>query len=271
MATNVPGAVDATIYVNDVLAVMRQLPGESIPLIVADPPYFLSNGGTTVRSGEQVCVDKGIWDTSNGLEADHAYNTAWMTEALRVLSPGGSMWVSGTMHNIFSVGFAALQMGMRIVNNVTWFKPNAPFNAGCRSFTHSNETLLWLTKGPDAKHTFNYDWAKAGDFDEDRLKNPGKQMRDVWSIPVTPSSERSFGFHPTQKPLKLMERIIGSTSHPGETVLELFAGSGTAGVAAVASGRNYIGVEYDPDYACGIMAHRLIDAMTRGGSLTIHA
>lgn len=254
----------ATIYCTDVLEAMGALADGSVQLIVADPPYFLSNGGTTVRSGRQVSVNKGGWDRSRGLEADHAFNLEWMTEACRVMSPHGSMWVSGTMHNIFSVGFAAQQLNMRIVNDVTWFKPNAPFNAGCRCFTHSHETLVWLTKGRESQHTFDYQWTKSTPFDTDKLKNAGKQMRDVWSIPVAPQSERTFGSHPTQKPVRLLERIVLATSSPNDTVLDLFAGSGTAGVAALRHGRAYIGVESDPDYVEGIMARRLAAEMGKG-------
>ncbi len=261
--------ITAEVHVGECLEVMRSLNDESVDVVIADPPYFLSNGGTTVRSGKRASVDKGLWDRSSGLEADHRFNVEWMTEARRVLRPDGTMWISGTMHNIYSIGFAACELEMRILNDVIWFKPNAPFNAGCRSFTHSHETLLWLSKSTSARHIFNYPWTKQTSFPGDKLKNDGKQMRSVWSIPVTPARERIHGTHPTQKPEALLERIILSTSNPTAVILDPFAGSGTTGAVAVRHGRSFIGIEIDEHYALDVAVPRITAELPAEASVKV--
>lgn len=260
MATTPQSAISsatATLYLGDSVEVMRSLPDESVDLIFADPPYHLSNGGTTIRGGKRTSVDKGAWDRSSGLAADHAFDLAWLTECRRLLTADGSLWVSGTFHNIYSVGYALQELGFRVLNDIAWFKPNAPFNAGCRSFTHSHETLLWSSKSENSRHTFDYPFTREGEFPEDRLKNPGKQMRSVWSIPRVPERERSFGKHPTQKPEALLRRILAATSEVGDTVLDPFCGSGTTGAVAVGMGRRFIGIDSDPAYLHDIAAVRI--------------
>ena len=242
------GAPSATIHVGDCLEVMQALPDASVGLIVADPPYFLSNDGYSVSGGRRVSVNKGDWDRSQGWEADHQFNLAWPRECRRLLVPDGAIWVSGTFHSIHSVGMALQQLGYHVLAEVAWFKPNAAPNVGCRSFTHSHETLLWAKLNRSARHTFNYDYTR-GDFPGDRLKAPDRQMRTVWSIPLTPGRERTNGKHPTQKPLALLERIVLATSCPGDLILDPFCGSGTTGVAAVRHGRRFIGIELDRGYA----------------------
>ncbi len=141
-------------------------------LIFADPPYFLSNGGISCHGGKMVKVDKGDWDKSRGAEENHNFNRAWLERCQQLLKPNGTIWVSGTHHVIFSVGYAMQQLNMKLLNQVTWQKPNPPPNLACRYFTHSTETLLWAAKTPKSKHVFNYSAMKA--------ENGGKQMKDVW-------------------------------------------------------------------------------------------
>jgi site-specific DNA-methyltransferase (adenine-specific) len=238
----------------DCLALLDQLPAKSIDLVFADPPYMLSNGGTTCSSGKRVSVDKGKWDSSAGLAADHDFNLSWLRACQRVLKPSGTIWVSGTHHVIFSIGFAMQSLGYHLLNTITWFKPNASPNLACRFFTHSTEILLWAAPAKRAPlpHTFHYRDMKA--------ENGGKQMRDlwqfpdpageqvVWSLPTPAKREKQSGRHPTQKPLALLDRIVRAGSSAGETVLDPFNGSGTTGVAAVASGRRYVGIDVDRDY-----------------------
>lgn len=230
------------LVLGDSLKLLARLPSESVDLIFADPPYNLSNGGTTCSGGERVPVHKGAWDESRGLAEDHAFHRTWLAACQRVLKPSGTIWVSGTHHCIFSIGFAMQQLGFHVLNLVTWFKPNASPNQGCRQFTHSTEMLIWAAPAryEPLMHTFNYS--------EQRQENGGKQRRDMWEFPVTPQSEKVHGEHPTQKPLALLDRIVRCASNPGDLVLDPFNGSGTTGVAALALGRRYVGIDLDESY-----------------------
>ena len=238
----------------DSLKLLEDLPDACVDLIFADPPYHLSNGGFTCKGGKRASVDKGSWDASQGLAADHAFQKAWLAAAQRVLKPSGTLWVSGTQHVIFSIGFALQELGFHLLNTVTWFKPNAAPNLACRTLTHSTELVIWAApkRHKQLLHTFNYRDMKA--------ENGGKQMRDVWqmpegdgeqviwALPVPGKSEKVHGAHPTQKPLSLLERVIRCSSSPGDVVLDPFSGSGTTGVAAVGLGRRYLGFEREAEY-----------------------
>src|SRR3989344_5896354 len=153
----------------------------SVDMVVADPPYLLSNGGFTVHAGRQVSVNKGAWDKSNGLKKDFEFHLEWIQAVRRVLKPSGTLWISGTYHSIYQCGFALQVAGFHLLNDIAWFKPNASPNLSCRFFTASHETLVWARKDKKAKHIFNYDLMKNGTWPEDALKKPGLQMRSVWS------------------------------------------------------------------------------------------
>jgi len=227
---------------------MRQLPDESVDFIFADPPYFLSNDGISVQSGKQVSVNKGDWDRTKGLEADFEFHRAWLAEAQRLLKPNGTLSVSGTYHSIFQCGYAIQTLGYRILNDLVWFKPNAAPNLAGRNFAAAHETIIWASKNKKAKHVFNYQVMKSSEFPGDQLKNSGKQMRSVWSIPATPAREKLHGKHPTQKPLALLERFILAATQEGDTVLDPFMGSGTTALAALRMGRKFLGIEVDSVY-----------------------
>lgn len=215
------------------------MPAESVDLIFADPPYFLSNGGITCKGGKMVSVDKADWDKSDGLKDIHSFNRKWIRRCYRVLKDSGSIFISGTFHNIYSIGMALSQEGFTIVNNITWQKLNPPPNLACKTFTHSTETVIWAVKNKK-KYFFNYQLMKQ--------INDGKQMKDVWSGTLTPQREKIHGKHPTQKPEYLLERIILAASKEGDVVLDPFAGSSTTGVVAVRHGRKYIGIDNVPEY-----------------------
>ena len=220
--------------------VIANHPDGLFDMIFADPPYFLSNGGMTCHAGRMVKVDKGRWDKSRGADLNHEFNTAWLSRCQKVLKPNGTVWVSGTHHVIHSVGFAMQQLGMKVLNDVTWEKPNPPPNLSCRYFTHSTETIVWAAKNEKSRHVFNYEEMKG--------LNAGKQMKTVWTLPAPGADEKTFGKHPTQKPLALLERIIRASTKAGDLVLDPFAGSGTTGVAAIRTGRHFTGIEMEPKF-----------------------
>ncbi|MCD6452842.1 MAG: site-specific DNA-methyltransferase [Dehalococcoidales bacterium] len=228
------------LFQGDCLEILPRFMPNSIDMIFADPPYFLSNGGITCHAGRMVSVNKGDWDVSRGVEENHKFNLAWLSECQRVLTENGVIWVSGTAHVIFSVGFAMQQLGFKLLNDVIWFKPNASPNLSCRYFTHSTETVIWAAKNKKSKHIFNYDLMKQ--------MNGGKQMRNLWEIPPPQPSEKTHGKHPTQKPSKLLERILLASTNEGDVVLDPFNGSGTTGVVALKLGRKYIGIELSQEY-----------------------
>ena len=228
------------LYCGDSTKVLRKLQEKSIDMIFADPPYFLSNDGITCLNGKMVSVNKGEWDKSKGFYEDVKFHKKWLKECDKVLKDDGSIWISGTYHCIHQITYILLSMGYYIINEVIWFKPNAAPNLGCRCLTASHETLIWAKKNKKSRHTFNYDIAKE--------INGGKQMRSVWEIATTPKSEKLKGAHPTQKPLKLMERLIRISTNSGDTVLDPFCGSSSTGVMANKLDRKYIGIDISEEF-----------------------
>jgi len=228
------------LYQGDCLDLLPRLPEESFDLIFADPPYFLSNGGITCHAGKMVSVNKGKWDRSRGFRGNYDFTRDWLAACRRVLKPNGSIWVSGTSHIIHIVGCCMDELGYKILNNITWVKPNPPPNLSCRYFTHATETLLWAGRDRKCRHKFNYALMK-------RL-NHGKQMKSVWSIDPPGKAEKVFGKHPTQKPLALLERIIAAASDEDDAVLDPFVGAGTTAIAAARMTRNALGIDRLAEY-----------------------
>lgn len=210
-------------------------------MIFADPPYFLSNGGISVQSGEIVSVNKGEWDKGLSDEEMSAFNHRWIALCKEKLKDSGTIWVSGTYHNIFSVANALKQNGFKILNVITWAKTNPPPNISCRYFTYSTEFIIWARKCEKVPHYYNYELMKH--------INDDKQMRDVWNLPAIAPWEKSCGKHPTQKPLALLSRIILASTRPNEWILDPFAGSSTTGIAANLLGRRYLGIEREKEFA----------------------
>jgi len=209
-------------------------------MIFADPPYFLSNGGISCQSGKVVCVDKGDWDKGLTPEQMHDFNYQWLSLCREKLKDNGTIWVSGTYHNIFSVANCMTELGYKILNCVTWAKTNPPPNISCRYFTYSTEFVLWARKSAKKPHYFNYELMK-------RL-NGNKQMTDVWHLPAIARWEKSCGKHPTQKPLNLLSRIILASTRPGDWILDPFTGSSTTGIAANLLGRRFLGIDKEVDF-----------------------
>lgn len=236
------------LYHGDCLEELKHFPDNYFDMIFADPPYFLSSGSFSCQSGKMVSVKKGDWDLSKGFQDDFNFHLKWIKECRRVLKPHGTIWVSGTYHSIYQCGFILQNAKYHILNDVAWFKPNAAPNLSCRFFTASHETLIWARKEKKAKHTFNYQEMKNGNWSEDKLKKPFLQMRSVWSVNTPKKEEKKFGKHPTQKPLDLLKRIILASTKEGDIVLDPFTGSSTTGVAANLYNRKFVGIDLDKNY-----------------------
>lgn len=230
---------DFTLLQGECIRLMREFDFK-FDMIFADPPYFLSNGGISVQSGKVVCVDKGEWDKGGTPEHIDLFNEEWIAECREHLTESGTIWISGSYHNIFSVANKLTQLGFKILNVITWAKTNPPPNISCRYFTYSTEFIIWARKCPKKPHYFNYDLMK--------LLNENKQMTDVWRLPAIARWEKSQGKHPTQKPLALLVRIILASTRHGAWILDPFSGSGTTGIAASLTGRRYLGIEREKEY-----------------------
>ena len=230
---------DFTLLQGDCIRLMGEFDFK-FDMIFADPPYFLSNGGISVQSGKVVCVDKGEWDKGGTPEHIDLFNEEWIAECREHLTENGTIWISGTYHNIFSVANKLTQLGFKILNVITWAKTNPPPNISCRYFTYSTEFIIWARKCPKKPHYFNYDLMK--------LLNENRQMTDVWRLPAIARWEKSQGKHPTQKPLALLVRIILASTRHGAWILDPFSGSGTTGIAASLTGRRYLGIEREKEY-----------------------
>ncbi len=209
-------------------------------MVFADPPYFLSNDGLTIKSGKVVSVNKGDWDKSSSVSQVNEFNRQWLSLIRENMKNNATIWISGTSHNIFSIGQILTELDFKILNIVTWEKTNPPPNFSCRTFTHSTEQIIWARKEHKTAHYYNYSLMKE--------INGDKQMKDVWRLPAIAKWETSLGKHPTQKPLSLLTRIILSCTQPGDTILDPFTGSSTTGVSANLLGRNFVGIDNQKKY-----------------------
>ena len=232
---------DFRILQGDCMERLNEIADNSIDAIFADPPYFLSNGGISVQSGKQVCVDKGEWDKGGTPEYIYEFNRKWLGLCRSKLKENGTIWISGTHHNIHVVMRCLQELGYKVLNTITWQKTDPPPNLSCKYFNFSTELIIWARKSEKKTHKFNYETMKQ--------LNGGTQMNDVWRIPAVGSWEKLQGKHPTQKTLRLLYRIILASTNEGDTILDPFSGSGTTGIAANLLGRKYIGIEQDSSFA----------------------
>ena len=209
-------------------------------MIFADPPYFLSNDGLTIKNGKITSVNKGKWDKSKGFEFINEFNRKWLKLVRDKMKEDATIWISGTMHNIFSIGQILTELDFKILNIITWQKTNPPPNFSCRYFTHSTEQIIWARKNAKVPHYFNYELMKE--------INNGKQMKDVWTLPAIAKWEKFCSKHPTQKPLSVLTRIILASTKQGAWILDPFAGSSTTGIAANLLKRKFLGIDIEEEY-----------------------
>ncbi len=209
-------------------------------MIFADPPYFLSNGGISFQAGKIVNVDKGDWDKGRSQEMVTSFNREWLSICRDKLKENGTIWISGTHHNIFTIANVLDELDFKILNVITWAKTNPPPNISCRYFTFSTEFIIWARKQRKTPHYYNYNLMKT--------INGNKQMTDVWRMPAIARWEKSCGKHPTQKPLQLLSRIILASTEKKAWILDPFAGSSTTGIAANLCNRRFLGIEQEPAF-----------------------
>lgn len=240
------------------LEVLKEFESESIDSVITDPPFFLSNDGITCQNGRMVSVNKGDWDKEKDMSMDE-FNKAFLKEIKRILKPDGTLWVFGTMHNIYNIGYNLQNLEFKILNNIIWQKSNPAPNLSCRMFTHSTETIIWAKKDKKSKHYFNYDLMKE--------INGGKQMKDVWTTSTTSKKEKAHGKHPTQKPLEIMDRIILASTKENDLILDCFSGSGSTLVSAYKNNRRSIGIELEDEYI--ELAKQRVDSLARNKQLDL--
>jgi modification methylase len=236
-----------SILVGDCLEELRKLPSVSVDVVFADPPYNLQLSGDLHRP-DQSRVDgvEDAWDKFDSFAAYDAFTKAWLAECQRILKPSGTLWVIGSYHNIFRVGAILQDLGYWILNDIVWRKANPMPNFRGRRFTNAHETLIWASPTAGAKgYTFNYEALKAS--------NEDTQPRSDWYLPLCTGDERLKGAdgakaHPTQKPEALLARVLLSSSHAGDVVLDPFFGTGTTGAVAKKLGRCFIGIEREQSY-----------------------
>ena len=195
-------------------------------MVFADPPYFLSNDGLSIQSGKIVSVNKGKWDKSEGFNYINDFNRKWLSLVREKMKDDATIWISGTLHNIFSIGQLLTELDFKILNVITWEKNNPPPNFSCRFFTHSTEQIIWARKKEKVPHYFNYELMKQ--------LNGDKQMKDVWK--------------PTQKPLSVLTRIVLASTKPNSWILDPFSGSSTTGIAANLANRRFLGIDKEEEF-----------------------
>lgn len=227
------------LYLGDTNRVLSEIK-DKVDVVFADPPYFLSSQKQIIQNGKIKICDKGEWDRVTTLDKINDFNRSWLSKCRDVLKDNGTIWVCGTYHNIYSVEQCLIELGFQILNIVVWQKSDPPPTPYGGRLNFSAEYIVWARKNPKAIHCFHYDKLKQ--------MNGGKEMPDVWKMPSPGNWERSYGKHPTQKPLRLLYRVLQVCTDEGFTILDPFAGSCTSGIAAKLTGRKFIGIEINPEY-----------------------
>jgi len=227
------------------LEILKKIPDKTFDLVFADPPYNLQIGKKLKRPDDSIVNgvnDK--WDQFKNFNDYDNFCKLWLTESKRVLKDNGSIWVIGTYHNIFRLGYHIQNMEFWILNDVIWRKNNPMPNFRGTRFTNAHETLIWASKNKKSKYTFNYQSLKC--------LNDDLQMRSDWTLPICTGNERikknGKKVHSTQKPESLLYRILLASTNKGDFVFDPFLGTGTTAVVAKKLGRNYFGIESEKKY-----------------------
>ena len=229
----------------DSLKELKKIPSETFDLIFADPPYNLqlkNELSRPDRSKVKAVDDK--WDKFESFKSYDEFTIDWLTECRRILKKNGAIWIIGSYHNIFRVGYIVQDLGFWILNDVIWNKNNPMPNFRGTRFTNAHETLIWASKNEKSKYTFNYQSLKC--------LNDDLQMRSTWNLPICSGKERlksnGVKIHSTQKPESLLHRIVLASSNKDDFILDPFLGSGTTAVVSKKLGRNYFGIEKEKNY-----------------------
>jgi site-specific DNA-methyltransferase (adenine-specific) len=209
-------------------------------MVFADPPYFLSNDGLTIKNGKLASVNKGDWDKSLGKHEINDFNLKWLALVREKMKEDATIWISGTMHNIFSIGQMLTALDFKILNIITWQKTNPPPSWAKRTFTYSTEQIIWARKKEKVPHFYDYELMKE--------INNNQQMKDVWLLPAIQKWEKTQGKHPTQKALSVLTRIILASTKQNAWILDPFTGGSTTGIAANLLNRRFVGIDIEEEY-----------------------
>lgn len=265
---SIGGLETQRVYHGNFVELAAQIPDQSVDIIIADPPYNASKGNALSMQSRALPGSGGAWNKIAEVWDDMSltdymdFTLSWLSEAKRILKQTGSMWVHGTYHSAGITNVAMQMLEIEIINEIVWYKRNSFPNLAGRRLTASHETILWSHRGGKRAYRFNYEHSKFGDFTEDVLKSPDKQMRTVWDLPNNkPKQEQAHGKHPAQKPVRLARRFIQLSSGPGEICLVPFAGSGSECVAAQEEGLHFVGFEIDESYV------KIANTRLNGGSI----
>lgn len=258
----------------DAVTLLKSIPDQSVDLIFADPPYFLSNDGYTCKGGKRVSVNKGEWDRSLGAEKELEFYLSWLSESQRVLKDSGSIYITGTYHCIYTVGYAMKLLGFHVINDISYYKRNGSPNLSGRMNAAKHESIIWASpfKGKPLQHKFNYKALKSENYvlicskckkssergsrfcyncghTLDPSSREERQPTSLWDEIGTPTPcEKLQGSHPTQKAVKLLRKILLASSDEGDLILDPFLGSGTTALACSIMNRNFIGCDIDESY-----------------------
>ena len=232
--------INFVLYNDDCVEVMNNLDKCTVDLIFADPPYFLSSGRTVRYNGNKKNIYKGEWDETKSLDEINSFNRRWLSACREVMRDGATIFATGTYHNIFSIASCMMELGFKILNIIVWQKTDAKPTLSRNYFSFTTEYIVWARKNQKTPHFFNCELMEQ--------INGGTRMSDVWRIPFLSSWELKCGMHPTQKPLRLLYRILLAASKPHDMILDPFAGSCTTGIAANLLNRKFIGIDLSKEY-----------------------
>jgi site-specific DNA-methyltransferase (adenine-specific) len=245
------------LILQDAIVGMSEMPDNSFDLCIADPPYGASTKANWQYDSQKKLNGFGgnwkltseVWDLLSQNELFES-TFVWLKEVKRLVKPTGSIWIHSTYHNSGFVNVCCQLLGLEIINEVSWYKRNAFPNLSARRLTASHETILWVhTGGEKREYLFNYEAVKKAKFESDNLKEQDKQLRTVWDIPNNKAKdELAFGTHPTQKPLKVSDRLLMISGLDNGKLLVPFAGSGTEMIAGLKYGMQVVGFETNTEY-----------------------